>query len=219
MDRNKGEDTPSTRKQMQVRQQREERLGRRYSRPPLMRMVRLHEWLIANRYPNCRKIAEEFEVSSKTVQRNVNFMRDQMGMPIEYDMERFGFRYTQPVMEFPALGFYSTKPPGKEGNWARVKPPPPLGQLPDLMARGGRGSMVRICFDAESAQAARSRTWHATQATRSLPEGGLEMALRVPDEEEIVRWVLGWSGHAWVIEPQRLRIRLKEVALEILAHH
>ena len=78
--------------------------GRRpglYSRPPLERMMRMHERLKAGRYPNCRKLAEELEVSSKTIQRDIDFMRDRLNLPIEYDQLHFGFAYTEPVTSFP----------------------------------------------------------------------------------------------------------------------
>ena len=78
--------------------------GRRaglYSRPPLERMMRMHQRLKAGRYPNCRKLAEELEVSSKTVQRDIDFMRYRLGLPIEYDQLHFGFYYTEPVSSFP----------------------------------------------------------------------------------------------------------------------
>src|ERR1700758_3496964 len=72
-----------------------------HSRPPLERMMRMHERLKAGRYPNCRKLAEELEVSSKTVQRDIDFMRYRLGLPIEYDQLHFGFYYTEPVSSFP----------------------------------------------------------------------------------------------------------------------
>jgi proteasome accessory factor B len=78
--------------------------GRRtglYSRPPLERMMRMHARLQAGRYPNCRKLADELEVSSKTVQRDLDFMRYRLGLPIEYDQLHFGFYYTEPVSGFP----------------------------------------------------------------------------------------------------------------------
>src|ERR1700720_1655726 len=74
-----------------------------YSRPPLERMMRMHERLKAGRYPNCRKLADELEVSSKTVQRDLDFMRDRLGLPIEYDQLHFGFYYTEPVSSFPNI--------------------------------------------------------------------------------------------------------------------
>jgi len=196
--------------------ERAERAGAGYSRPPLARMMRLHEWLMENRYPNCRKIAREFEVSAKTVQRDINFMRDQMGLPIEYDKGRFGFRYTRPVTGFPAMG----EPAGKqvENPW-RHSAPPAIGERPVLTAAGRGGVAVCIGFDAESARMVRSRTWHPTQAIRPIPGGGVEMTVRVRDESEIVRWVLSWGGHARLVEPARLRSRVREVAREILARH
>jgi predicted DNA-binding transcriptional regulator YafY len=79
--------------------------GRRglYSRPPLERMMRMHARLKAGRYPNCRKLADELEVSSKTVQRDIDFMRYRLGLPIEYDQLHFGFYYTEPVSSFPNI--------------------------------------------------------------------------------------------------------------------
>src|SRR4029077_2266893 len=72
-----------------------------YSRPPLERMMRMHQRLKAGRYPNCRKLADELEVSAKTVQRDIDFMRYRLGLPIEYDQLHFGFYYTEPVASFP----------------------------------------------------------------------------------------------------------------------
>src|SRR5687768_3188300 len=74
-----------------------------FSRPPLERMMRLHEKLKAGRFPNCRKLADELEVSSKTIQRDIDFMRDRLGLPIEYDQLHFGFVYTEPVTHFPSI--------------------------------------------------------------------------------------------------------------------
>src|SRR6184192_4204690 len=74
-----------------------------YSRPPLERMMRMHHRLKAGRYPNCRKLADELEVSSKTVQRDIDFMRDRLGLPIQYDQLHFGFYYTEPVTNFPSI--------------------------------------------------------------------------------------------------------------------
>lgn len=66
-------------------------------------MMRLHERLKAGAFPNCRKLAEELEVSTKTIQRDIDFMRDRLNLPIEYDQLHFGFVYTQPVTSFPSI--------------------------------------------------------------------------------------------------------------------
>lgn len=73
------------------------------SRPPLERMMRIHAQLKAGDYPNCRKIADEIEVSSKTIQRDIDFMRDRLGLPIDYDPQRVGYFYTEEVSSFPSI--------------------------------------------------------------------------------------------------------------------
>jgi predicted DNA-binding transcriptional regulator YafY len=75
----------------------------RYSRPPLQRMMLMHERIKAGAFPNCRRLADELEVSPKTIQRDIDFMRDRLGFPIEYDPVRFGFFYTEPVANFPNM--------------------------------------------------------------------------------------------------------------------
>ena len=179
-------------------------------------MLRIHQWLIDDRYPNCRKIADEFEVSAKTVQRDINFMRDQLGLPIEYDRERFGFRYTRLVTGFPAVGAFTVNRPANP--W-RKSFPPPVGEMPSLSSVRGPGHSVRIRFDSESASAVGARTWHATQLIQALPDGCIDMTLRVRDEWEIARWVLSWGAHAWVIDPPRIRARVREIARQILSRH
>ena len=73
------------------------------ARPPLVRMMKLHNELQARSFPNCRKIAQELEVSTKTIQRDIDFMRDQLGLPIDYDQLQFGFYYTEAVTSFPSI--------------------------------------------------------------------------------------------------------------------
>src|SRR5437879_764928 len=73
------------------------------SRPPLQRMMVVHAHLQAGRLPNCRKLAGELEVSSKTIQRDIEFMRDRLALPIEYDPLRFGFYYREAVSSFPNI--------------------------------------------------------------------------------------------------------------------
>lgn len=74
-----------------------------HSRPPLERMMQIHARLKDRHFPNCRKIAQELEVSPKTIQRDVDFMRYRLGLPIEYDSVRFGFYYSEPVTSFPNI--------------------------------------------------------------------------------------------------------------------
>jgi proteasome accessory factor B len=66
-------------------------------------MMRIHAALKAGDYPNCRKMGNELEVSSKTIQRDIDFMRDRLGLPIEYEPLQFGYGYTEEVTAFPSI--------------------------------------------------------------------------------------------------------------------
>ena len=74
-----------------------------HSRPPLERMLRIHQALQAGDYPNCTTLARTLEVSAKSIQRDLDFMRDRLNLPIAYDASRFGYHYTEEVKAFPTL--------------------------------------------------------------------------------------------------------------------
>jgi predicted DNA-binding transcriptional regulator YafY len=74
-----------------------------HSRPPLERMQRLHDLLSNEQSVNCQQLGKDFEVSYKTIQRDLDFMRDRLNLPIEYDATRYTFRYMEKVEAFPLL--------------------------------------------------------------------------------------------------------------------
>jgi predicted DNA-binding transcriptional regulator YafY len=57
----------------------------------------------ALRYPNARTLAAEFEISEKTAQRNIAFMRDRLGCPVEYDQQRKGYYYTDQAFSLSGI--------------------------------------------------------------------------------------------------------------------
>ena len=73
------------------------------SRPPLERMLRIHRAIQAGEYPNATVLAGELEVSTKSIHRDIEFMRDRLELPIEFDRALNGFHYTQEVGSFPTL--------------------------------------------------------------------------------------------------------------------
>ena len=72
-------------------------------RPPLERMKRIFERLKLGNFPNCTTMAAELGVSAKSVQTDLDFVRDRWGMPIEYDPRQFGFFFSKPVGHFPGV--------------------------------------------------------------------------------------------------------------------
>ncbi len=75
----------------------------RTTRPPLERMIRIHEQLKEGRFPNCSTLAKEFDVSYKTIQRDIDFLRDRWQLPIAYNEIRHGFYYTSAVGNLPTM--------------------------------------------------------------------------------------------------------------------
>lgn len=67
------------------------------------RLLELDVRVREGRRPNCASFAREWEVSAKTIQRDVEFLRDQLGAPIEYDPDGRGYVYTEPSWRMPRL--------------------------------------------------------------------------------------------------------------------
>lgn len=74
-----------------------------HSRPPLERMLHIHQGLQAGKFPNTSQLAAELEVAAKTVQRDLEFMRDRLNLPVKYDFTRKGFFYDGEVSAFPTM--------------------------------------------------------------------------------------------------------------------
>ncbi len=64
---------------------------------------KLREAAGRERLPNCTSLAEEWETSPKTIQRDIEFLKWDMGAPIEYDRVRHGYYYTEMDFVLPAL--------------------------------------------------------------------------------------------------------------------
>lgn len=319
------------------------------SRPPIERMLRIHEELRRGAFTNCSKLARTLEVSRKTIVRDVAFMRDRLDLPIEFDARINAYRYTQPVSAFPtvqvsegellallvarkALEQYRGTPfhrqleisfekltgglkdrisfspadelqsvsfknvglgradlavfntlsgatlrqhevefdyrkPGearasrrrvrpyhlahRENLWYLIafdvqrgalrtfalprisnpRPQPasftrPADFSPEkffanaLGVLGGeRDYRVVIRFAAAVADRVREREWHESQELRDLPDGRLELHLRLGALPEIERWVLTWGSDAEVLHPRELRDRLRAIAATLLRRY
>lgn len=317
-----------------------------HSRPPLERMLRIHQAIASGKYPNATTLAREMEVATKTIHRDIEFMRDRLDLPIVYEDARFGYRYTQPVSSFPTLqitegelfallvaekalqqyrGTNFEKPlvsafkkmatalpdtvslnlsdwdasisfhtsavpilnleifdalaravthrrqvrleyrkPGAKQPEPRVVDPYHLANINgewflfafdhlrkdirtfvpsriqtvaltgksfvrpekfslDRLLRDSFGvhsgketHEVVIRFDAMVADYIREKQWHPSQKLRELADGGIELRLTLSSLGEIERWVLGWAGHARVIEPAELIASVRQAAEQIL---
>jgi predicted DNA-binding transcriptional regulator YafY len=69
---------------------------------------------------------------------------------------------------------------------------------------------IKVVFSGSVARFIRDRLWHPSQMFHSLPDGRLEMTLRVSDTLEVRRWILGYGTDAEVLKPVSLREALRQ---------
>jgi proteasome accessory factor B len=72
-------------------------------KPQYRRLLFLDRKLRENSYPNCSSLSEEWEVSAKTFQRDIDYLRDELNAPIDYDSQKHGYYYTEPNFSLPAM--------------------------------------------------------------------------------------------------------------------
>jgi predicted DNA-binding transcriptional regulator YafY len=72
--------------------------------------------------------------------------------------------------------------------------------------RGAQSYEVEIEFTADAAPLVTETTWHHTQEVNQHPDGRVTLLFQVDGLEEILWWVLGWSGRARVIKPNELKV-------------
>jgi len=53
------------------------------------------------KYPNATFLASQFEISRKTAQRDIDFMRDRLGCPLEYQPSKKGYHYVDNTFAIP----------------------------------------------------------------------------------------------------------------------
>ncbi len=72
-------------------------------KPQHARLLFIDQKIGAGLSPNCSSLAEEWEVSRKTIQRDIEYMRYQLDAPIEYSAKQRGYHYTEEQYQLPAM--------------------------------------------------------------------------------------------------------------------
>ena len=82
--------------------------GTRNNKVQRYRLLQIDEEIRNGRFPNSTSLAEKIEVSSRTIQRDIEYMKDMYNAPIEYDYQKNGYYYTE-------SSFYIKSVPLSEG--------------------------------------------------------------------------------------------------------
>jgi len=66
------------------------------------RFLWFHTQTKALKFPNASHLADYFEISSRTAQRDIEFFRDRLNAPLKYNHQLRGYSYTDDSYELPA---------------------------------------------------------------------------------------------------------------------
>jgi predicted DNA-binding transcriptional regulator YafY len=67
----------------------------------LPRLYRIDEMIASGAYPSTYDLAEAYETSMSSISRDIDFMKNSLGAPIEYDAQRRGYYYSEKTFRLP----------------------------------------------------------------------------------------------------------------------
>jgi predicted DNA-binding transcriptional regulator YafY len=67
------------------------------------RFVWFDDQVRAKKYLNATSLSEQFEISTKTAQRDIEFMRDRLLCPLDYDSSQKGYYYDDETFSLPMV--------------------------------------------------------------------------------------------------------------------
>ena len=73
-------------------------------KPQYARLLFIDRLVRDGRYPNCSTIAREYEVSVRSVARDIAFMKEMLDAPLEYDPAKKGYYYSEESYHLPDIG-------------------------------------------------------------------------------------------------------------------
>ena len=78
-------------------------MGNAKFKPQYRRLLFVDRMIRQQRYPNCSSMARSWEVSPRTIQRDIDYMKDELGAPVEYDAVKHGFFYADKSWFIPSI--------------------------------------------------------------------------------------------------------------------
>jgi predicted DNA-binding transcriptional regulator YafY len=72
-------------------------------KPQYRRLLYIDRKIREGRFPNCSSLAEAWETSTRTILRDLEYLKDELGAPIEYEPIKRGFFYSDPSWFLPSV--------------------------------------------------------------------------------------------------------------------
>ncbi len=195
-------------------------------RPALLRLAIIDEKLRTGSWPNASSLARELEVTSRTIHRDIEYLRDQRSAPIAFDPKKNGYHYTEHSYRLPYLSVSEGECVAlflAERLLQQYRGTPFAGDIARLFHKvvnlltesitinmehlndgNGPAQTVRLRFKAHAARYVREKDWHPTQKVRVNGDGSLTLTFRVNHLLEVKRWVLSFGADCEVLAPKEL---------------
>ena len=170
----------------------------------------------SGRLPNCTSFAGEWEVSPKTVQRDFDFLRDDMGAPLEYDAGRRGYRFGHCHTRGEVRQFAIARVGQAELTDATFRVPGAFraaDRLSSAFARyaaAERPTRVRLRFVPAAEKWVADCLWHPSQKLTRRRDGSIDLTFKVTGLLEVKRWILSWGPDVRVLAPAGLRREVED---------
>ena len=123
------------------------RKGAFKDRPLWRRLQTIHHEIKEGRYPNTSSLAAELSVSTKTVQRDLDYLRDELEAPIEFRREENGYAYSRDdyVLPFLPVDGADLFPSAWPRRCSALSAARRSRRTPPAATSGSRGSCRRRC--------------------------------------------------------------------------
>lgn len=72
-------------------------------KPQYRRLLHIDRLIREGAYPNCSSLAKTWETSTRTMQRDIDYIKYELDAPLEYDPVRRGFYYSDPSWFLPSV--------------------------------------------------------------------------------------------------------------------
>lgn len=72
-------------------------------KPQYRRLLYIDSKIREGRFPNCSSLAEAWETSTRTIMRDLDYLKYELEAPLDYDAIRHGFYYSDPAWFLPSV--------------------------------------------------------------------------------------------------------------------
>jgi len=193
------------------------RSGAFKDRPLWRRLQTIHHAIKERRFPNASSLAGELGVSSKTVQRDLDYLRDELEAPIEFERQENGYVYSRPdyVLPFLPVDGKDVFSIGVAAQFLELFGGTPLGRdlkdcyerlahlMPPAVRLRPEIVMEKLALRNTAFRPVREKTWEAV--SDSL-QRGLSLSIRyhrpgeAPGEPRVIRpYAFVLSGRDWMV--------------------